>query len=257
MSDEKVIDEVSVDEFVQGSTYEESAAGSDEELHYSSSRVGLASKVKTNVVGNKKLLLIGGAVVALLLVLLVGMFLLNLKKENDEAYLASLENTEELEFKYAMEEVLELRLAGYTGGEIEMFEQEELSAEDKIQESINARKQKYDAEIKPYLDGASPEFLELKSNTWVGGKPFTYNQDDTMYNYFTYNLNADYEKIPPHGHQLFIKFYLGNGAAAFMDVTPERYAELASEGNIVVSVTYTDDGAGAKIITDIQEIRQD
>ncbi len=88
----------------------------------------------------------------------------------------------------------------------------------------------------------------------MGQADLTYDEDTTQYGYYYEVMNVDYIKLPAKGHQLFIKFFLENGDAVFMTVTPERYLELKESGNIVVRVSYTQTADGKRIITDMIEI---
>ena len=209
---------------------------------------------------NPKILIAAITGAALLLVVCsVGGLSMKKAKEEEAARHAEelLQEEEEQSFSYTAEEKEALRLVGYTGDEIETFEFEQKDAQSIVDEAEEARQEKYEEEVKPFFDGASEEFKELYDDTWYGQKEIQVDEDTSSYGYYNKNLNVDYEKLPPRGHQLFIKLYLRNGDAVFMTVTPERYLELPDSGNMVVAMKYTKLGNGTSIITGMEEIITD
>ena len=63
--------------------------------------------------------------------------------------------------------------------------------------------------VAPYFDTASEEWHSVIDTTWYGlNKVESYDTDYTMYQNVSYTLNADYDKVPAYGHQLFIKIHL-------------------------------------------------
>ena len=160
---------------------------------------------------------------------------------------------------YTAEELEQLRQVGYTGYEIEEFQAQEIEPEQLIQDAEQAQQEWVEQYYAPYFDTASEEWKSVINSTWYGLEEVeSYDTDSLMYSYYNYTLNADYEKIPAYGHQLYLKVYLNeSGDYAFMICTPERYAELADSGNIVVSIDYTETLDGHKFITSIVENRVD
>ncbi len=166
-----------------------------------------------------------------------------------------LDEMEESTFEYSLEDRELLRVNGYTGDDIERFEIEERDVTDLVEESEQKRQEIYDAEIKPILDGASPEYKKLKSQTWVGSPKMsdTILSEDAMEERVgTYN--CDYEKIDPCGTQLFLKLDLKEfKQSAFITVTANRYRELENTGNIVVVIEYDKYSDDSILITDVRE----
>lgn len=157
-------------------------------------------------------------------------------------------------FAYTDEEKQQLRAWGYTGDEIEANEAEGVEAS----ELIAAAKQEQEEARATLSNPESPEYQALLNNTWLGQQALNipaYEEGVTegaIY-YNSYTLNADYEKIPAHGYNLFLKVYLEDGSYAFMECPLLRYTQLADSGNIVVTYqTATLDGI--TVITDMQEV---
>lgn len=163
------------------------------------------------------------------------------------------------EFKYTDGEKEQLRIAGFTGDEIESFEQQMLEPIPIVEEAAAEREEWAEQFVAPYFDTASEEWKSVINTTWYGlEEVVSYDTESINYQNYTYSLNADYEKIKAYGHQLLIKIYLNSsGDYAFMITTPQRYAELPDSGNMVVSITYIQTGDGHKFITDIVETRVD
>ena len=162
-------------------------------------------------------------------------------------------------FAYTADEIANLRKVGYTGDEIESYEQQSMPASDLISQAEAEREAWVQEAVAPYFDTASEEWKNFMNTTWYGlPKVESYNPDPLSSQIINYTLNADYEKVESYGHQLFIKIYLNaEGDYAFMITTPDRYAELADSGNMVVNITYTQTGDGQKFITNIVEDRVD
>ena len=236
----------------QGSTYEEEggeARGSTEER-------GIQKKSKITLI-NPIVLLVGFVLVCLLVVGIMFIYKAGVKKRAaEEAKRAEelLQQETEVIFEYTAEEKEQLRLCGFTGDEIENMEFEHQEASKVIEDMKKKRQEQYEKEMKPFFDGASDEFKAVYYNTWYGQKDFVVDSDVEGYAYFNENMNVDYEKLPPKGHQLFLKYYLSNGDACFITVPPERYIELSDSGNIVISVEYTKMPNGKRVITRATEI---
>lgn len=208
-------------------------------------------------------LILAGVAVVLLVVIVTIVIVASVKtKKNSTA--ADMARMEELlaedeedvpAFTYTEEEVEKLRQAGYTGTEIEENQANEVDVKYLLDASAAARKQLYEEEVLPYFNSASAEFKKLAADTWVGNPEFELGEKDLGLARTEEVVNVDYEKLPPKGHQLFVKFYLQyDSVACFMVVTPERYYELEPAGNIVLSITYTTTEDGNKVITDIIEV---
>jgi hypothetical protein len=163
-------------------------------------------------------------------------------------------------FGYDTSEKEELRALGYTGTEIENYEAQGMSAEILIAEA----KLKHKSYLKDlYIelqDGmnipSSPQFEELKNLTWLGGTPYVFDVDTTE-SWRTSNSTTEivqYTKIPARGLQLFVKLVTEEGDVLFMQVPPNRYAELKDNGGMVISyttVTYDD----RVFVTKVEEVK--
>ena len=148
-------------------------------------------------------------------------------------------------FQYTDEEVATLRAWGYTGDEIEAFEAEEADVTTLVNQSKEAQEKARETLSNP----ESEEYKTLLNQTWVGQPAISIPEasDDMAYNlsYNEYTLNADYEKIPAHGTNLFLKVYLDASKERyyFMECPLDLYAALPDYGNIVVhyrTVSYGD-----------------
>ena len=144
-------------------------------------------------------------------------------------------------FSYTAEEKASLRAWGYTGDEIEAAQLAETPAQDLINESKKAQEEARAALSNP----ESPEYLALLNQTWLGELPLADPITDASVEYsnITVTLNADYEKVPAHGSNLFLKVELEDGTHHWMECYPARWVTLADKGNIVVTydqITYGD-----------------
>ena len=262
-------------EFIQqGSSYEEQPSAeagsvvteaSSEASSSESSRSNPFSRRKKNKessgpkepkTGKEKLKLVGIGAGVILTVILIGCSAYFLTKDKGPAWMQEVEEEGIPVFEYSMEEREMLRLNGFTGDDIERYEVEERDPYVLAEEAENARKAKYDAEIKPYLDGASEEFKTLKSLTWIGTGAMSSSvlNENSNYEerYGTYN--CDYQKIPAYGSQLFLKLDLVDfNTDVFMSVTPKRYLSLNDTGNIVVVIEYNKYDDGSILVTGIKE----
>lgn len=220
-------------------------------------RVRREEDTESTSVNKKLILIIAGGVLAFLLIVIAAMALADKKEANEQARAEELlEEEQEAAFEYSMEDVEQLRLNGYTGDEIEENELKSIPAAQLIEEAKAARQAQYEAEIKPYFDGASEQFLSVYNKTWLGQPELVFDPTVESFGYYTDVQNLDYEKVPPTGYQLFLKIYLGrDGKAFFMSVTPEQWLELPDSGNIVVEIQYTATADSKRIITDVREIQ--
>lgn len=254
-----------VDVLEQGDTYN---PGDTEEVEVGSEPTpGKKESIFDRLNENEKFvkmfpkLLVGGIIV--ICIIIGGVVISNTmasKKAETEAgiddvpdFLQELENEQAL-FEYTAQDVELLRSYGYTGDEIEQFENDGIFVEQKVDEAKTLIEDRFNKEVKPYMEPGTEEFNKLLEFTWLGGKEFSPQEDQSKWGYFNYELNADYDKVPARGHQLFLKIELGNGEPAFINVTPELYYSLKDSGNIVVSIDYTDVGT-QKLITNISVIR--
>ena len=253
----------------QGNTYEEqdlSGKSVDEdedsdvdELLEEDSGIERRPKDKIGKI-NTKMILLSIAGVVLLITVILGISLIagQRKKELAAKRAAEYESAlteQESVMIYTPEEISSLRLAGYTGDEIEENELNQIPSDVLIQEAEEARQQQYENEVAPYYDTSSDEFKYIFNNTWLSGDDLIFDRDDTQWQHYNENLNVDYEKLPQKGNQLWIKFYLPNGKACFSMVTPERWVTLPDSGNIVLSIDYVQTVDGSQIITDVNEVR--
>lgn len=156
-------------------------------------------------------------------------------------------------FQYTYEELEALQLNGYTGRQIEEFQEMEVSADLLIAEAKADRQALYEAEIAPYRDSTSDEYKELLRSTWLGWDDL-YLADPSQCGYFSDKYNLDFTKITPKGHQLWICLYLEDGTDYYMSVTPEQYLRLPQSGNIVVEITRVKQPDGSYIVTGAKEL---
>ncbi|MDR1523285.1 MAG: hypothetical protein LBS29_04975 [Endomicrobium sp.] len=160
-------------------------------------------------------------------------------------------------FEYFPEEVEQLRAVGYTGDEIEYHQAQETPAQLLIEDAKAVQEVELKAIYDKIFDAASDEYRELENMTWVGGKAIqiTDTGNYTDYSAATFKENVDFDKVPPHGMQLYIRCELPDGQYAFMSMHPTRWVQLKDNGNIVIEYTIIEYG-GAKVITSIKEVPQ-
>lgn len=141
---------------------------------------------------------------------------------------------------YSEEQIEQLRSFGYTGTEIEQYTTEEKSFYELKQEAEDARKEWLNAAIKPFMDTASDEFKYAYNSTWLSLQPVDMDTITSTYGFYENTENLTYEKIPLYGHQLYIRVFLNPEKTDWflLSITPERYHELADQGNIVVTYGY-------------------
>lgn len=217
-----------------------------------------------------KTILIVVAFGALIVVLLVALILSRVASKNpqdpptstteepgivvgDDAYWDQFDDPATM-FSYTDEEKQQLRAWGYTGDEIEEHE----SNETPVDELVAASRQEQEEARATLSNPESPEYQALLNNTWLGQQALTipaYEEgvSETAIHYDTHTLNADYEKVPAHGHSLLLKVYLEDGSYAFMECPLLRYMQLADSGNIVVSYQ-TATINGATIVSGMKEV---
>lgn len=180
-----------------------------------------------------------------------------LSQDKGASFYQEIEEGDVAAFSYSMDERDLLRVNGYTADDIERFEIEERNPSELIKESESRRKELYDYEIKPYLDGASDKYKSLESMTWIGTgdmSPLILNTETINYEERYGSYNCDFIKIPPKGSQLFVKLDLMDfNKEIFMTMTPERYNELPESGNIVVVIEYNKYADDSILVTDVQE----
>lgn len=154
-------------------------------------------------------------------------------------------------FNYTAEEKATLRAWGYTGTEIEEYQMAEVP----VAELVEASRQAQEEMRATLANPESPEYQRLLNQTWLGEKattPPNFVVNQTQYSSTTVTLNADYEKVPVHGTNLFIKVELADGTHHWMECSPFRYGDLADSGNIVVTydlITFD----GVQYITNMRE----
>jgi len=240
----------------QGYTYEEEEViidGEEDEEDGGNKRRSLSTGDKT------KSMLIAGAVIVVIIVIAIALF--SAKKASDKAAeerAAQLLEEEEA-FYYSPAEIEALRNNGYTGTEIEGFEELGIPAQLKIDEATLAREKLYKEEIAPVLDGASDAYRELEAKTWVGGEPFelTKYKEDEWSSRFK-EMNCNYEKVEPHGYQLWVIISPHNipDMKLFVSVSPEVYDKMYDAGNVVVNLEYKyNSDLNLTIITGIKNLK--
>lgn len=255
------------DILVQGKTYQPKGEGYvspevqefEEEIGVEEAPTKSKFDVASIVTGNK--VFVVGAAIALsvlfmLAIVVIGSGNSKRKKAEEAERAASLleESTEEI-FFYTTEELEELRIAGYTGTEIEEFEMNAEDVDVLVQKAKEERYAQYESEIIPYFNNASDEFKALCKDTWVGQDEIVLDkiENKNSWQYYTETVNVDYSKLSATGMQCFIKCNIF-GNYVFVDIAPDRYLELEDYGNIVLSITYTVMTNGTKVLTNVTEI---
>ena len=242
------------DVMVQGASYEEEGVSEADDKGTKFKRCITPNPEAKGGSDKRKLMILGGVVVTvLLLVISIGGGAIALKNDKyDDEYF---EEEETIAFKYTLDEIEALRLAGYTGDEIEAYEYAEQDVDYLVEDAERKRKEQYEKEIAPYFDEASDKFKSLYEDTWVGQPELVFDTNTEEYGYYKETMNVDYEKLPARGNQLFIKFTLPNSdKVAFTTIDPERWLTLNDAGNIVLSVSFTETSDGKRIITSISEV---
>lgn len=144
-------------------------------------------------------------------------------------------------FKYTTAEIEQLRAAGYTGDEIEDYQTMETPVQDLLDMAEEARKD-YLANLAKKYDVTTPEFEEYISQTWLSLPPRTDADEWTeIASYYTDRKNFDYEKVEPHGNQLWLKIYLDDNIHEnwfYLNVKPEDWVRLNDYGNVIVNYEY-------------------
>lgn len=157
-------------------------------------------------------------------------------------------------FSYTDEEKQQLRAWGYTGDEIEKKQSEEVPASELIAQSKKAQEEARATLSNP----ESPEYQALLNNTWLGQQAITLPEyvegvTEGSIHYDTHVLNADYDKVPAHGQNLFLKVHLNSSSYVFMECPLLRYMQLPDSGNIVVQYQ-TATINGVTIVHSMQEV---
>ena len=159
------------------------------------------------------------------------------------------------------EDTVTLRKLGYTGDEIELAMSMGVSVQELIDNAQALRDQEAADALVRMSDSASDEFKYIVDNSIFCLPEITYDEFDisvdSSRNYTgSYVVNADYWKVPTYGYQLMLKCKIANDTYCYYIVTPERWATLPEEGNIVLNVSYTMYGTHHvnMYITDIKEV---
>lgn len=222
----------------QGSTYNESNPEVMSE--------GMSQKIP------KKVLYIVAGSAVLLILMLVGYSIFGPKESSGDPAVNTAEISQgttagngidlsglDVAGNFTDEDKKNLRASGYTGDEIEKFQSEgktidELTAEAKKEKEEYLQKLYVELSTK-VNNPASAEFKQLRSMTWLSGNVATVPPKDVSYQVESLKENVDYIRIPARGVQLFLRLTLNDGNYAFMEVSPERYAQLRDSGNIVIA----------------------
>ena len=135
-----------------------------------------------------------------------------------------------------------LRKYGYTGDEISVAQRMGIPLEDLIYHSDEMMQAAAEEAALAAEDVNSDSYKEMKKFSIFSlkafkfenyeGRPETLKTDSIV-------VNADYEKCPTRGYQLFLKIKFAENAYVFHAITPERWNVLPQTGNIVVRIRYT------------------
>lgn len=154
-------------------------------------------------------------------------------------------------FSYTAEEKEELRAWGYTGTEIEQFQSDSIPAADKVAEAKKLREDTWAA----LNNSESPEYRALLDQTWIGeAETAVPSVDATVWSVEGKKINADYEKVPPRGKNLFIKVDMRDGTHYFMQCPCDLYVSLEDSGNINLSYTLYTMSDGSQFIYNMKYI---
>ena len=148
---------------------------------------------------------------------------------------------------YTLDEIQQLREAGYTASAIEDISKKGVAFADAIKQAKDERT-RYVMKLYKELDpkaqqgSQSDEYKALLEQTWLGGdlRPVV-KEANQMYTTKSIRENCRYTKVSPNGGELFIRLVLKNGDALYFNVHPSTYEQLDDEGNMVIDydqVTY-------------------
>ena len=207
--------------------------------------------------GNKKWLWIGIAAVCLLLIIVCIVKAAGKKPKPEETQVSTSvpdvvdwvieEEPEETimpEANYTTAQLMELKMLGATDDYIE--ELSKSNVDYKYAWYITKEKAQ-SVQLDNALDLSNLkgfEYQDYVSQTWLALDERTDMPEwdsENIYNRYTIQQNLDYEKIPVHGSQLFLKIYLDANKHSkwfFLCVSPEEWNDLDSSGNVVVDYTY-------------------
>lgn len=165
---------------------------------------------------------------------------------------------------YTEDQIESLRAAGYTGDEIETYERNG----DDVEQLLNFAQEKKDEEIRQryeYLIENIPnkELKAIIENTYYVNPqakipPMEKDENGEYVDPVPELIqeNADYWKVPLHGHQAQVKLKLKSKEIVFVQIPISRYATLRESGNMVIRYNkLTFPNTKQVIIQDIQEVR--
>lgn len=137
-----------------------------------------------------------------------------------------------------------LKKLGYTGDEIQAAVDNGLDLNTLVEEGERLQNEGAEEALKRMSNSASKEFKELVNNSIYCMPKGTFTESpygaETSVNLSdSYIVNADYDKLPTYGLQLFLKCKIANNTYLFVPVTPSRWETLPESGNIVLQVDYT------------------
>lgn len=161
-------------------------------------------------------------------------------KETKAAKPDEINQSQLIDNSYTPEQIEMLRVAGYTGKEIEEYQKELADVDYLVKEAKKKQeeilKNTYEELKAASMSSASLEFKELQDKTWLGGSAKKVTTADIMqYETESKKEIVDYVKLPARGNQLFIRLTMNDGTYAFMSVHPSRWCQLTDSGNIVVT----------------------
>lgn len=133
-----------------------------------------------------------------------------------------------------------LRKWGFSGEEIQSYEEQQVPANDLVEKT---KKDQIEAqqEVLNALDNKkSKAYKKLIANTWLELDPVTgtFSSDPTDYAEFEAVDNADYSKVPARGNQFWLRITLSDKTVIFMPVSPYEYASKEKSGNINIRYRY-------------------
>ncbi len=154
-----------------------------------------------------------------------------------------------------------LRKWGYTADEIELAQSMGISVDTLVE---RAKEAQYEAQLEVMKEASketSEQFQTMLNYSIFCLPEVEFDSFDSSVeqsrNYSgSYVVNADYEKVPTFGNQLYIKCKIANATYTYFCVKPDRWETLPEEGNIVLRINYTMYGTNRvnMYITSIEEV---
>jgi len=182
----------------------------------------------------------------------------------------SYDTTEEQEPQHEVSDVVDsdedaklLSQYGYTGEEIELAKQYNLSVEAMVTNAKNRQDNAVRESIKQLSSTGSIAYQNIVNKTYLGqeknAEPVNQKalpEGQGKESVTEQMVNCTYEKCPTYGVQLFLKCKVFNGVYVWYAISPQRWVELPDSGSIVLNVTYVHYGDNV-YVADVREAASD